>query len=131
MSTKGTDIVQRKGPGRPRKDGLPSKQKRSVGRPKGTQAIINDYRDRMLASPKSKKVLDAIFDAALDEEHKNQAAAWKLIIDRIAPVSAFEKEIIKNGGKPAITINIGGLGGPTNVSTDDTIEGEVVNVVDE
>lgn len=32
------------------------KEKRAVGRPKGTAAIINEYRDRMLASPKSAKV---------------------------------------------------------------------------
>ena len=48
------------------------------GRPKGDAAIINEYKARMLASPKSKKVLDKIFDAALDDEHKHQAAAWKL-----------------------------------------------------
>ena len=46
----------------------------------------------MLNSPRSAKVLDAIYDAALDPENKNQAAAWKLVMDRIAPVSSFEKE---------------------------------------
>ena len=47
-----------------------------VGRPKGDAAIINEYKARMLASPKSKYVLDTIFDAALDNDHKNQAAAY-------------------------------------------------------
>lgn len=98
--------------GRPPKAALAEVQKRSVGRPKGTHAIINDYRDRMLTSPKSAKVLEAIFDAALDNENKNQAAAWKLIIDRVAPLSAFDP---KGAGSsvPQISINISGLTSPT------------------
>ena len=55
-------------------------------------------------------VLDAIFDAALDPDNKNQAAAWKLVMDRVAPTSAFEQEITKGGGKSAIQINITGVG---------------------
>ena len=98
--------------GRPKKSEMPSNQKRPVGRPKGTQAVINEYRDRMLASPKSVKVLDAIFDAALDPEHKNQAAAWKLVIDRIAPTSAFEQEITTGGGTNSIKIKIETIGAP-------------------
>ena len=65
----------------------------------------------MLASPKSRKVLDSIFNAAMDDDHKNQAAAWKLVMDRILPVAAFEKDIVQNNGKSAIQINITGVGG--------------------
>ena len=97
--------------GRPLKSELSSNTKRNaVGRPKGDAAIINEYKARMLSSPKSRKVLDAIFDAALDNEHKAQSAAWKLIVDRILPVSVFEQEIIKNGGRSSIQINITGIG---------------------
>ena len=99
---------QKKTLGRPKKV---KKPKGVMGRPKGTQAIINEYRDRMLASPKSAKVLDAIFSAALDDEHKHQASAWKLVMDRIAPTAAFEQEITKGSGKSAIQINITGIGG--------------------
>jgi hypothetical protein len=64
-------------------------------------------------------VLEAIYDAALNDEHKNQAAAWKLIVDRIVPVSAFETA--KAGGStPQISINITGLSSPT-VSTDEDV----------
>lgn len=102
--------------GRPPKTALTEVQKRSVGRPKGTHAIINDYRDRMLTSPKSAKVLEAIFDAALDNENKNQAAAWKLIIDRVAPLSAFDP---KGAGSsvPQISINITSLGQAPTIQT--------------
>jgi hypothetical protein len=88
-----------------------------VGRPKGDAGIINEYKARMLSSPKSKKVLEAIFDAALDDDHKNQGAAWKLIMDRIAPTAAFEKDVIKDAGRSAIQINITGVGA-TEVSSD-------------
>ena len=78
--------------GRPKKGEIVAKKQKNkgvLGRPKGDTAIINEYKARMLNSPKSAKVLEAIYDAALDDQHKNQAAAWKLIVDRIVPVSAF------------------------------------------
>ena len=67
--------------GRPKKskiDSVTKGKRKSVGRPKGDAATINEYKARMLASPKSRKVLDSILAAALDDDHKNQAAAWKL-----------------------------------------------------
>jgi len=105
--------------GRPKKSEIKEiKESRSVGRPKGEAAIINEYKLRMLNSPKSARVLEAIYDAALNDEHKNQAAAWKLIVDRIVPVSAFEQSKQGNGSMPQISINITGLSTPT-VSTSD------------
>ncbi len=94
-------------------------ENRSVGRPKGDAAIINEYKLRMLNSPKSAKVLEAIYDAALNDEHKNQAAAWKLIVDRIVPVSVFEAQKAGNS-MPQISINISGLNNPS-VSTEDEV----------
>jgi hypothetical protein len=115
--------------GRPKRSSVSSKTKgnrKSVGRPKGDAAIINEYKARMLNSPRSRAVMDAIFDAALDPEHKNQAAAWKLVMDRILPVAAFEKDIVKDGGRNAIQINITGVG-TVDVEQPTTIEGEVVD----
>lgn len=125
--------VEKKPIGRPRKKAVASNKKGSrgqVGRPKGDAAVINEYKARMLASPKSRKVLDSIFDAALNDEHKNQAAAWKLVMDRILPVAAFEKDIVKGSGKNSISINITGVGATTISSTsedsseEDYIEGD-------
>lgn len=105
--------------GRPPKSAIEAKTankgKRAVGRPKGDAAIINEYKARMLASPKSAKVLESIFDAALDNEHKNQASAWKLLMDRMLPVSAFEKEVQGGNSKNAIQINISGVGGDVSI----------------
>lgn len=119
--------------GRPPKQDVASKKKGSrgaVGRPKGDAAIINEYKARMLNSPKSRKVLDKIFDAALDDEHKHQAAAWKLVMDRVLPTAAFEKDIVKGSGKNAIQINITGVSGDTTIigGDDDAIDGEYKDV---
>jgi hypothetical protein len=113
---------QKRGRGRPKKGEIvatKNKNKGVLGRPKGDSAIINEYKIRMLNSPKSAKVLEAIYDAALDDSHKNQAAAWKLIVDRIVPVSAFEATK-QGGGTPQISINISGLSSPT-VEAEETL----------
>ena len=103
-------------------------ENRSVGRPKGDAAIINEYKLRMLNSPKSAKVLEAIYDAALNDEHKNQAAAWKLIVDRIVPVSVFEAQKSGNSA-PTVSINITGLTSPlVSTNADEVIDVESTNV---
>jgi hypothetical protein len=112
--------------GRPRKTDVAAKKagnRVARGRPKGDAAIINEYKARMLASPKSAKVLEKIFEAALDDDHKSQQAAWKLIMDRMLPVGAFEKEVVKDSGRNAIQINITGVG-QTEVSSGNTIDGD-------
>lgn len=112
--------------GRPKKSDITEiKESRSVGRPKGDAAIINEYKLRMLNSPKSAKVLEAIYDAALNDEHKNQAAAWKLIVDRIVPVSAFEATKSGNGSMPQISINISSIGSPKVETLDDIMDVEL------
>ena len=120
--------VKKRGRGRPKKGEIVEKKKGSRGvrgRPKGDAMIMNEYKARMLSSPKSAKVLEAIFNAALDDDHKNQSAAWKLLIDRIAPVAMFEKEVIKDGGRNAIQINITNVGS-TDINSEKVIDGEII-----
>lgn len=126
------DTPVKKKRGRPRKEDVLAKQqggRGQVGRPKGDAAIINEYKARMLASPKSAKVLEAIFNAALDDEHKGQSAAWKLVMDRIAPVAAFEKDVIKNGGSNSISINISGV--PSVKVGNDVVDGDYEEINNE
>ena len=99
--------------GRPSKQALAEVKKRPIGRPKGDAAAIEEFKARMLASPKSRKVIDSILNAALDDDHKNQSAAWKLLIDRMLPMSYFEKDKA-GGGRPAVSITINGIGGNDN-----------------
>ena len=115
MENKQQDIVSTPPKrGRPKKTDIVAKKKGSRelrGRPAGDRAIMEDFKARMLNSPKSAKVLEAVFNAALDDNHKGQQAAWKLIIDRLAPVSSFE-QVKQSGSAPSISINISGIGSP-------------------
>ena len=109
--------------GRPPKSDVESKKvgnRVKRGRPPGDAAAINEMKARLLASPKSRKVLDSIVNAALDDEHKNQAAAWKLLMDRMLPVSYFEKDS-NNNGRSAVSITITGVGGETTITNDEDI----------
>ena len=125
--TKSTSIRKA---GRPKKSELKEiKESRSVGRPKGTAAIINEYRDRMLMSPKSARVLEAVFNAALQEGHPHQAAAWKLVLDRVAPLSAFDTSKGSSGAAPTISINISSVGTPTVSTSNDIIDIEDIDTV--
>jgi hypothetical protein len=121
--------VKRKA-GRPKKGEIVAKKKGNRelrGRPAGDKAIMDEYKARMLNSPKSARVLEAIFDAALDPEHKAQSAAWKLIVDRIVPVSSFE-QVKQGGGTPAISINITGLTQASTVISEDDVEVDIQDV---
>ena len=118
-------IVKRKA-GRPKKSELATKKRGNRelrGRPAGDKAIMDEFKQRMLTSPKSARVLEAIFDAALDPEHKAQSAAWKLIVDRIVPVSSFE-QVKQGGGMPTISINISSLGQPVIETLEDVSDTE-------
>jgi hypothetical protein len=115
MTTQELEPTVKRKAGRPKKGEVvakKSKNRGTLGRPAGDKAIMDEYKARMLNSPKSAKVLEAIFDAALDPEHKAQSAAWKLIVDRIVPISSFE-QAKQGSGTPSISINITGLTAPT------------------
>ncbi len=125
-----TENTQPKKRGRPPKSLVESKKggnRVKRGRPPGDAAAINEFKARLLASPRSQKVLDSIMSAALNDEHKNQAAAWKLLMDRMLPVSYFEKDK-NNAGRSAVSITITGVGGDTTITPEpNIIEGEIID----
>ena len=121
-------VLPQKKRGRPTKAALAEARKQPVGRPKGDARAIEEFKAWLMNSPKSRKVLDAILDAALDDEHKNQAAAWKLLVDRMLPMSYFDKD--KAGGsRPSVNITITGVGESVNIAgeSDDIIDVEDYN----
>lgn len=115
--------------GRPPKTAITEiKEKRSVGRPKGDKAIMDEYRMRMLASPKSAKVLEKVYEVALSDGHPGQMAAMKLVLDRIVPASAFDSTKAA-GGVPQISINISGLNDPiVSTSSNDNDSEDIIDV---
>tara|TARA_R110000803_G_scaffold1228_2_gene3995 strand:+ start:9285 stop:9920 length:636 start_codon:yes stop_codon:yes gene_type:complete len=109
-----------------------SKSGKKIGRPRNTAletvktdaSVIKEYKKRMLTSPKSVKVLEAILTAASDPDHKNFNAASKLVIDRILPISEFEASKAGNSNS-SISITITGVdGSKTVVGTDSKEEAE-------
>jgi hypothetical protein len=115
--------------GRPPKSAIAEiKDKRSVGRPKGDKAILDEYKMRMLASPKSAKVLEKVYEVALNDDHPGQMAALKLVLDRIVPASAFDASKSGNTGVPTISINISSMGSPSVIQrTDDVVDVEDIS----
>jgi len=108
--------IQVRGRGRPKKGEIvakKSKNRGTLGRPKGDKAIMDEFKARMLASPKSVRVLEKVFEIALNDEHSGQMAAMKLVLDRIVPASTFDTAKGNgNGGIPQISINISSLSSP-------------------
>ena len=116
--------------GRPSKKELTAKKvgnRGKPGRPPGDKAIMDQYKARMLSRPDSEEVINAIYQAALDNEHKNQAAAWKIITDRMLPVRMFE-EGVKGGGRPTVNISISSVSG--NIELEQSGEDEEGNVIE-
>ena len=127
-----TEAVPKKRRGRPPKKDIAAKKqgnRKKVGRPKGDADAIREYKARLLASPKSRKVIDSILNAALDDNHKGQSAAWKLLVDRLMPLSYFD-EAKNTGGKAAVNITITGVGGETTIigEQEDALDGDFINL---
>ena len=61
-------------------------------------------------------VIETVVRTALDDTHKNQTVAQKILMDRILPISTFDK---KYDTKKKITINV-------SVIEPETIKGEVI-----
>ena len=111
--------------GRPRKTDIEAKKagNRGVrGRPPGDAARINEFKARLLATS-GDKVINKIINIALDDDHPGQMAALKMCMDRVLPVSYFEKDKTTNG-KSSVSITITGVGGETKIigSEEDIID---------
>jgi hypothetical protein len=115
--------VKRKA-GRPKKSDIQSKLKRETrGRPKGDAGRLAEFKARLL-STSGERVINKVIEVALTDGHPGQVAALKMCMDRVLPVSMFEKE--GTGGAKGITINITGLNAEVEPE-DNTIDAEDVD----
>ena len=88
------DVLVKPKRGRPRKADVEAKKKgnrNSVGRPKGDAARINELKARLLATS-GDKVINKVIQIALEDGHPVQSAALKMCMDRVLPVSYFDKK---------------------------------------
>jgi hypothetical protein len=80
---------------------------------------------KILLDSAGTNVVSKAIEIALNDNHPSQAAMIKLCMDRLLPVSMFEKG---SGQRSAVTINITGLGGePLLIAPTDTIDMEQNN----
>lgn len=114
--------------GRPPKAVIEAKKKRGkVGRPAGDSARIAEFKARLLATS-GDKVINKVIEIAQKDDHPGQMAALKMCMDRILPLSLFEKDA--KGGNRAVTINIVGVG-DTQIVNSDVVDVEAEEIDDE
>lgn len=101
-----SDVVTKTKRGRPRKEDL-KKAVAPRGRPKNDTGRIAEFKQRLLGTA-GDKVIQKIVEISQQDGHPGQIAALKMCVDRILPLSLFEKD--KNGQRNAVTINITGIG---------------------
>ena len=78
----------------------------------------------LLISSRGKDVVEKALEIAMNDEHPHQGAMIKLCMDRLLPVSMFEKD---KSQRSAVTIQIVGLDAPAHNVIDQTsqvIDGE-------
>jgi len=92
--------------------------------PKTEVQRIKELKDLLINSAGSNVVHKAI-EIAMNDEHPAQAAMLKLCMDRMLPVSLFEKE---GKQRNAVTINITGIGGVEIEPLQDVTDVETKNV---
>jgi hypothetical protein len=98
--------VKRKA-GRPKKSEIQAKLKRETrGRPKGDAGRLAELKARLLATS-GERMINKVVEIAMSDGHPGQMAAMKMCLDRVLPISMFEKD--KDGTGKGITINITGL----------------------
>lgn len=101
---------QKRKRGRPRKSDIEAKKSRGVvGRPPGEAARIKEFYARLL-STSGEKVIETVLRKAMDDDDKDQVACLKMCMDRLLPVSHFEKQ--GQGRSNAIQVQIVTTGTP-------------------
>jgi hypothetical protein len=115
--------------GRPRKEVLEAKKHRNaVGRPPGEAARIKEFYARLL-STSGEKVIETVLRKAMDDGDKDQVACLKMCIDRLLPISHFEKQ--GHGRSNAIQVQIVTTGTPQIAAREtEEIGYEVIDVED-
>ena len=88
------------------------------GRPAGMRARQLELKQTLLEHPDVPTVIETVVRTALDDTHKNQTAAQKILMDRILPISTFDKQF---DNREKITINVSVIG-----KESETLEGEVI-----
>lgn len=100
-----------------------------IGRPKELGTKVQELKNRLLNSEESSRIVAKVISKALNDDDKDQVVCLKMCLDRILPVSMFEKA---KDQRNAIQINITGLTDlTTEVKGADVEDATIVEVDDE
>ena len=61
------------------------------GRPAGMRARQLELKQTLLEHPDVPKVIETVMRTPLADNHKNQTAAQRILMDRTLPINTFEK----------------------------------------
>lgn len=112
--------------GRPSNAEIMSKKSRGVvGRPPGEAARIKEFYARLLSTD-GEKVIQTVLKKAMDDTDKDQVACLKMCMDRLLPISHFEKAGTQRGN--AIQVQIVTTGTPQISTPAEPVEYEVIDV---
>jgi hypothetical protein len=93
--------------GRPTKESIKN-AKAPLGRPKNDTGRMAEFKQRLLGTS-GENVIKKIIEIGQTDGHPGQVACLKMAVDRILPMSMFEKD--SKGQRNAIQINISGITG--------------------
>lgn len=124
-------LAKQRGKGRPPKSEVEAYKKGAInkgkrGRPVGTAGRIEEFKARLLATG-GDRIIDKIVSIAMDDEHQGQMAALKMCMDRLLPMSYFDKKDGTNRGSVQITITTASADN-TSISSNDTIDQDIEDV---
>lgn len=125
-------LAKKRGKGRPPKSEVEAYKKGAIGagkrgRPVGMSGRIEEFKARLLATG-GDRIIDKIVSIAMDDEHNGQMAALKMCMDRLLPMSYFDKKDGSNRGSVQITITTAGQDNTVIGATESTVEQDFEDV---
>lgn len=90
------------------------------GRPINDTGRIQEFKARLLSTTGT-RVIEKIVSIAMDDNHNGQMAALKMCIDRMLPLSMFEKDARKGSGQVSINISVAGDATIASQESDDNV----------
>jgi hypothetical protein len=125
-------LAKQRGKGRPPKTEVAALKKGAIGqgkrgRPVGTAGRIEEFKARLLATG-GDRIIDKIVSIALDDEHPGQVAALKMCMDRLLPMSYFDKKDGSSRGNIQITISTANGDNTTINANDNVVDQEIEDV---
>jgi len=81
---------------------------------------MQEFKNQLLHAVTGETIIRKVIAVAKNDEHPGQMAALKMCMDRLLPVSLFEKD---GGGnsRPIVNITIGGLNDPVVIEAEHVI----------